>query len=222
MSNKLILLIVLLLIIPVVTAEVQTLGTFKKGNCVDLKQTCSSCTYNKITSIVYPNSTVAIATVDMTTINNIEYTYQFCNTQVLGNYIVNGYGDVDGTDTVWAYDFLVTENGNEEPTGTVIVFFVIIFLVLIGTFGMLAIATLDGFKDLDFSIKEVLLNWAVFFVLVGGYILGKQYLGNAFINNFLESTMMITAVTNVFLPLVAFILSFTIGDMRRSKAQFNQ
>jgi hypothetical protein len=222
MKNKIVLLLVLLLVIPLVTANVETLGTFKKNDCVELKQTCGSCSLIKITSVLYPNSTIALGPTDMTTTDNIEWTYQFCSTNSLGEYIVNGYGDVDGVNTVWAYDFLVTENGGAEPSGIVIVFFAIIFLILVGGFGFLTIASLDGLKDMDFTIKEVLLNWAVFFILVAGYLLGKQYLGNAFINQFLEMTMKITAFTNVGLPLLVFMLSITVGDLKRRKAQFNQ
>jgi hypothetical protein len=202
-----------------VSASIGNLGTFQKGECVNLLQTCADCTYNNISSVVYPNSSDALGIANMQK-TGLVWNYTFCDTVVAGTYTVNGHGDLGGVDTIWNYNFLVTENGNAEPGGAVIVFFVIVFLILIATFGLFIIATLDGFKDLDFTVRDVLLNWAIYFVLIGTYLLGKQYLGNSFINNFLETALKITGITNVFMPLIAFIMSITVGDLRRRKEQF--
>lgn len=108
------LLIIVLLIIIALTstasAEIQTLGTFKKGTCVELLQTCSNCTYVNISSVIYPNSTQALGLVAMTK-TGTKYNYTFCNANYSGIYIVNGYGDVDGVTTVYAYDFEVNPQG---------------------------------------------------------------------------------------------------------------
>lgn len=102
---------VFLLMAPVLSSAVQTLGTFKQKECINLIQICSNCTYNNISSVLYPNSTNALGGEVAMTKNGIEYTYQFCNTSDLGQYIVNGHGDIDGVDTVWAYDFYITPSG---------------------------------------------------------------------------------------------------------------
>ena len=95
-----------------VSSEVESLGVFKKDNCITLKQTCGNCTYVNITSVLYPNSTQILGQQNMTRLGT-DYSYNFCNTSELGTYIVLGKGDVDGSDTVFAYDFTVTRTGEE-------------------------------------------------------------------------------------------------------------
>lgn len=114
---------------------VQTLGTFKAGDCIQLKQICSSCTNVTITSVSYPNSTIALGTVIMTPSGN-EYVYNFCNTSALGRYIVNGAGDPGGQTQVWAYDFFVTTTGNNAPYSIPLFMGLAAFILLIFAFGM--------------------------------------------------------------------------------------
>jgi hypothetical protein len=115
---------------------VQTLGTFKQGDCVQLKQICSSCSQNTIISVNYPNSSVALGTVAMNPSGNNSYVYTFCNTTVLGRYIVNGYGDPSGTVEVWAYDFNITTTGNDMPYSIPLFMGLGAFILLIFAFAM--------------------------------------------------------------------------------------
>lgn len=128
MKTKLLWILFALMILPLVNAEVQTLGTFKYGDCIILKQTCSNCTYNNITSILYPNSSLAVVNVAMTK-SGTEYNYTFCNTTELGNYIVNGFGDLNGVVTVWAYDFNITTTGKGD--GNVLPLFLLLGAIII-------------------------------------------------------------------------------------------
>lgn len=66
MKSQLLILAILIFILPMISAEVQTLGTFKINDCIVLKQTCSNCSYVNITSVLYPNSTEALGQVQMT------------------------------------------------------------------------------------------------------------------------------------------------------------
>lgn len=109
--KKIILIVFLaLFLISFVNAEQQSLGTFKKDSCVNLIQTCSNCSFINITSVVYPNSTNAITNKLMTKSNSL-YNYSFCLTNVSGTYIVNGLGNPDGINTVFAYDFEINPIG---------------------------------------------------------------------------------------------------------------
>src|SRR3990167_9658863 len=85
MKNKILLSLILsIFLISFASAAISNLGTFKQGTCVDLLQTCAFCTYNNITSVVYPNSTNAISgEIPMTKIGT-SYNYTFCNTTALG------------------------------------------------------------------------------------------------------------------------------------------
>ena len=132
MENRLILLTLLLvLFLPFISAEVQTLGTFHQGECVTLIQTCPNCTYINITSVLYPNSSPALGEVSMSGTGTI-FTYEFCDTSIIGQYIVNGIGDIDGLDTTWVYDFLITPTGKLFSLGDILIyaFFLILCLCL--------------------------------------------------------------------------------------------
>lgn len=115
--------------IPLINAEIQSLGNFKQNECVNLIQTCGNCTYVNITSVLYPNSSQVLGETEMTK-SGTRYNYTFCSTSVLGTYIVNGVGDSNGVNTIWNYNFFVTTTGvNRESILNNSIF---IFLTLIG------------------------------------------------------------------------------------------
>ena len=96
------------------SAEVQHLGVFKQYDCVNLIQICGNCTYNNITSVMYPNASQALTIQKVMTKSVTEYNYTFCSTKQLGSYIVNGFGDENGIISVWSYDFEITSTGNDK------------------------------------------------------------------------------------------------------------
>ncbi len=100
-------------LISLISATEISLGTFEKGKCINLIQICENCTYNNISTVLFPNSSVAISSVMMTR-DDTYYNYTFCNTSTTGEYIVNGFGDLNGVKAIWNYNFGVT------PTGTIL------------------------------------------------------------------------------------------------------
>jgi hypothetical protein len=114
MKNKLILtLIVSMFLISLVSAnQIATLGTFKQNECIELKQSCADCSYVNFSRVSYPDGTRAMNNTVATKDGSI-FNLEFCNTDQLGTYIVEGIGDVEGTDTVFAYDFEVTFSGSK-------------------------------------------------------------------------------------------------------------
>ena len=122
-SNFILLLAIVLciLLLPIINAQIQTLGTYKQNDCVNLKQICSNCSYVNITSVLYPNSTQVLGQVEMTKLGT-DYNYTFCNTSILGQYIVNGKGDLNGVDNVWSYDFVISYDGTIISVGESIIY----------------------------------------------------------------------------------------------------
>jgi hypothetical protein len=137
-------------------SAIETLGTFKQSDCVQLIQTCSNCSYNNISSVLYPNSTQALGQVAMVK-TGTNFVYTFCNTSSLGSYIVNGFGDVEGTLTVWAYDFEITTTGNSNNNT------IPLFLAL-GGFIILIFA---------FALKNNYLGFmsGILFIILGIYVI---------------------------------------------------
>ena len=121
--------IVLLLLMPFAVAEIQTLGTFKQGQTIQLIQICDNCTYNNISSVLYPNGTTALSNVNMSR-SGTSYVYNFNLTDAVGQYIINGFGDLNGVITVWNYNLYVTPMGVESTTAQSIVLAVVFVGIL--------------------------------------------------------------------------------------------
>jgi hypothetical protein len=122
-----ILMLLLMGIFLISLASAESIGTWKQGDCVQLIQTCADCTYVKISSVINPDSTIALGLVDMQK-DGTFYNYTFCNTANLGTYNVNGYGDEEGVDQTFAYTFEITPSGQG---GTENIIFYIIVLVMV-------------------------------------------------------------------------------------------
>lgn len=150
MKKIILTIIVGIFLISLVSSTQQSLGTFKQGECTNLIQTCGNCTYNNISIILYPNSSVAISNIKMTK-DNTYYNYTFCNTSVLGNYIVNGFGDSDGKKTIWSYGFEITGTGFEfnlpRTNLSIALLFLIIFAFLLCIFGITKLPSTDNYED---------------------------------------------------------------------------
>jgi hypothetical protein len=191
----------------IVKAEVQSLGIFKQNECVELSQVCSNCTYVNLTRVEYPNSTKSYFGKYMTK-KGTSYNYTFCSTENLGTYLIATCGDVDGEETCVVYDFQVTFNGNEKPTGIVIVFFSIGFLIVIGFLAYMFIYNLGHFIQMDYDLGDLIKNISAYFVLIGLYLLEIFYMGNEMINNIMVWIIGITGFTNVGIAFLAFIICF--------------
>ena len=126
-----------------------------------------------------------------------------CHTDSLGGFI--------------SFPFEVTTNGNPVPDGITIIFFSLLFIVII--VGMLSVLlyTIFQFIALSFNAKDLIVNVSIYLGLFATYILGIEYLGNAFVNDFLLFLLEAGAVTTVFLPIMAFTVSFIKERMENVK-----
>ena len=211
-------LFVILISCSMFVSAIESLGTFKVNECVELKQTCSNCTYVNISSVLYPNSSKALQNVEMTG-DGVEYSYDFCSTTQLGSYIVNGYADVDGVKTVWAYDFFITGNGKDNPSGAVVVLFIGLFIFILVFMTYLVIYSLGHVIKLDFDIMDLAWNYGIFFALVAMLMFQNFYLGNPEIQDFLRLFVNIGIFTSVFLPTIYFILTLTVGSWMQKRVK---
>lgn len=100
----------MLVILPLMSAQVQTLGTFAANTDINLTQTCATCTYVTLVSIQYPDSSNVIINTNMTKAGSFYY-YTFSDTSQYGQYIVTTCGDLIGSFECANYDFYVTSNG---------------------------------------------------------------------------------------------------------------
>lgn len=129
----------------VIAEEIQipSLGTFKQGTSILLRQIgdsgtgeLDSCT---ITSVLYPNSTIAISNVAMTK-STYEFNYTLLSnyTNTRGDYLVNGYCLAGSNVITWSYDFSVTSTGDIFGNSQA--------LIVIAQFGMIGLFMAVGFS----------------------------------------------------------------------------
>lgn len=121
-----------LFFIPLTSAEVQTLGTFPTEYPINLIQICQNCTYNNITSVIFPNGSVLLSNVAMTKLGTYyNYTIAQGRASASGRYVVNGFGDLNGQNTVWSYDFFINAVGQELDSSKAILYSVIFVIAII-------------------------------------------------------------------------------------------
>jgi hypothetical protein len=226
------LLLALLLVLPAIglaSAGITNLGVFKTGECISLKQSCASCTYNDVTRVTMPDSTVAINGILLMTKSGLDYNYTFCNTSQVGNYIVDGHGDLLGTDTVWNYNFQVTATGSDFSTGksmTYILIFIFSFIIFIALlfFGIavphknktdemtgyvIAVSNLKYVKLICLGFAYI---FAVFIVYLS-WMLSFAYLDLGFLSSILH--FIFIAMAWITLPFFILFCYFTIANLIR-------
>lgn len=148
---KYLFLLAFILLIPMSMAMETSLGTFKQNSCVNLLQTCTTCTFVNV-SVNAPDSVQVLAETTMTK-SGSKFTYQLCGNNQIGVYNVNGHGDIDGTDSPFTYTYEITPSGTLGGFGGTLGFYLIIIAIIVGVIA------------LGFSIQE---PW---FVIIGGMFL---------------------------------------------------
>lgn len=121
--NKKILLFLFLgiFLISFISAQETSLGTFPKGEQIELLQICSNetslCDGCNISSVKYPNSSILISNVEMTK-RAADFNYTLNNTQsnTLGVHLVNGFCITSSQVEVFSYTFQITPDGSPKIT----------------------------------------------------------------------------------------------------------
>jgi len=135
-------------------------GTFKQGDCMNISQTCASCSYVNISSVSNQNNSNLVSNVEMVSFGNGEWRYEFCDTNFIGRYDVKGQGDLSGTDTSFATYFEITPDGFTGTLG----FYILILILSLGII-ILGFAIQDGWVTILGSFGFVLLG--LFIILFG-------------------------------------------------------
>jgi len=182
MKKLLLITILLLFFIPLVLGEdQQTLGTFKKGECITLIQN-GNATYVNFTSVYKTGSNPRfLIEEDLTaTKRSNVFSYKLCNiTPNNGEYIVTGMSDIS-LDKSFTYNYFVTSEGNFASSWiTVLIVFIFIYIILgigmlndniwitaIASMGMIALGVyvhINGLGDIKNFITNMfaLINWAI-------------------------------------------------------------
>jgi len=213
--NKKILLTIIIGMFLISLASVTALdsqGTVKQGDTINLTQICSDATYVTLSTIIYPDRTTNYIGQNMTSLGSGVFQYSFNDTEDLGRYDINQISD--GCENTFAYYIEVTLNGNNKPEGILVVIFTLIFIAIFG-FGLIYfLKSLVHVIQLDLDLIDCAIMIATYLSMWMFYYFSFEYLGNAFVNNILEMAISIGAVTHVILPLVGFAVSFIMTNLK--------
>ena len=184
-------LLLLILLMPIISASVISLPTQKQYSCIDLPQVCSTCTYVNVSSIKYPNSSMNNININMTKIGS-DFNYNFCDTDLLGKYLVTTCGDKDGFYQCAIYDFIITPTGEDRVNSLGIFLILVLFSLIILVLGTImkngyvgfisgALFIMSGAYSMMYGIGNLADMWtrSIAFVLIG---LGLMLIISAGIN----------------------------------------
>ena len=160
--KKILLTIILgIFLITLASASLTDFETIAQNDCINISQTCATCTYVNISSVSTRENSNLISNVEMTSFGNSEWRYEFCNTSYLGRYDVKGQGDINGVDSSFAVKFYTTTTGIEEKS-----FFLNPILIFLTLFAL-------TFIILGIVLKLPALGFigSILFILSGMYVM---------------------------------------------------
>lgn len=209
---KIVVVVFLLVLIPLVSAEVQELGTFQSDTPVNLIQICSNCTFNNITSVILPNGSSVLNNVVMTQSGSIyNYTLSAAFTTLTGQYIVNGLGDDNGINTIWSYTFKINGIGRDVSTPQGILYFLIFFIgfiIFLATLGLAVYLPFNNKRDqmtgYVIAVENLKYLKIFCFYIAALMLIVVIYFGLA-ISRYLDLGFLVTLLR------LAFVLSLAIG-----------
>lgn len=198
--KKIYLVLICFLLLPLISAEIQYLGTFKTDNCVTLKQTCVNCTYLNVSVTIPPSQLAIILNQNMThQLGTNLWTFEFCNTSQNGEYFYDTFGDPDGISEQASVNFVINPIGKILTTAQATLYFLIfiltvLFFLLCAGLGLylpsgnkrnemtgyiIAVSNLKYVKMFIMAISYLLMVLIFYF----GYIISYGYLDLDFLGN---------------------------------------
>ena len=185
-------------IMPLSLATVESFGTFKKGTAISLIQTYNS-TYCNISSILSPTSFLLQSEKIMTkNVNRFNYTLPASNTSLTGTYVVCGYCD----GAVWCADFEVTPNGEESDIGSAI-----LYIGLLAVLIFFLTMSIMAFKNFDNLLTRVGMLGISYLL-----IMAITFIGWNMANDFLTSAPFLVEMLRIlFFVLIVGLFPLLIG-----------
>lgn len=234
---KIYILFLLTLIIPLASAEIQSLPhPVKTTECVNLPQIYGNSTWQNITTVQLPDETIIRLNVNMTYLGGGYFNFTFCNTTQNGEYIVNGIGDVDGVTTTWNYQFTVNPLGkiftNQQALLYILIFIIsFVLFIICFAFGLympsknksdemtgyiIAVSNMKYVKMFMICLSYLLLMLIVYFgyIICYGY-LDMDFLGDLFYMGFIGMIALVFPlfVVGTIVVIMNFVKDQKVGDM---------
>jgi hypothetical protein len=190
----------------------------KQNTDYELVASSNNATTCDVTYIKFPNGSKNILNQEMTKDGTTFYsTINSGNFSSLGTTCL-GISCTDGsTSEVGSKCLDVSYNGKEKADGSVIVFYTLIFILIFG-FGIIYfLKALAHTINLEMDLIDAAIMMSTYFGMWIFYYFSGEYLGNFFISEILETAISIGWITHIFLPLVGFLVSFIMTNLKFKK-----
>ena len=211
----------LCLVLVIVMGSANASEYYEENTNVTLKVPCSnegaSCSVTatcKI-NILFPNSTTMITDASMDNLGGGYFVYNLSyvedvsfQTTPTGDYDTTVFC-IDGADKgISTFKYTITTNGKAPPTAVTIVMFSIAFIIIVC--GLMGLLVKNVFSIIETKMDgwSLIYNLSAYFGLWVVYILSIEYLGNAFINDFLLWIIRGGSVAFVIMPFAGFMMWF--------------
>lgn len=200
-KKYLFLLLGMILLIGSVSAS---LGNFEVCQQVDIK-TIQNATWVNISTINYPNGSIAKSNIAMSQIGTNTWVYKFNDTCTLGTYNYD-YAVSDGT--LWENDFTI----GPTPTSGVIVVFILFFVLILAlvTYSLVEMVT-HVFK-VDYDAIDFAKAVGIYFALLALNLMQRNFLGNVDIQNWFVLFIKVGLWTQVIIPAFSLGFSMIVGN----------
>lgn len=214
--SPILLLVAVVVVISLLPSAYADLGTFKKDTCVTIR-VLSNCSYVNLTEVTTLNKTYIINN-RMTRLGGQTFNYSFCNTSDEGIYSYSWFPSCqDCTQVNCGNSFLINGNGKNNQSDMVTLFFILAFLFLIGISVYLGLYTIGHLVTADFDLIDLSIDFGLYFIIIAIYFLQDFYLGNSVISYYLLWFVQIGGLFFIFIPIVAFVLSFIMSYFQNKK-----
>jgi len=184
MKKLLICLMLGVFLISFASASLDSLGTFKQNDCINISQTCASCTYVNISSISNNQDSNLALNVEMVSIGDGEWRYEFCDTEEIGRYDVRGMADLSTVDTGFAVYFDITYGGDSVSSSQATLYFILIMvLIFVFVITILGIKQLPSSNERDEEGKILSISYLKYLKPIGWFFLWMLFIAILFLSS---------------------------------------
>jgi hypothetical protein len=220
MKKLLTILAFIFLLLPLTSASIGDLGSVKQGQCITIPQTCATCTYNDILSIIGPDKMPILSGSYAMTKVGMNYNFTFCNTSLVGTpYLVSGVGDLDGSPHGFTYIFGVTATGSAISLQETLIYFALllvfgVLLVILVNKMFTSSTTSAKISYFDISYLTFIVLSFLIYRIVNDYLVDSGYLASILYYVFLISMI---GLLPVILISIAMLLQASTMEKRQIK-----
>lgn len=208
---------------------VASMEVFKANSNITIQKSCvnngTDCSASGLCTIrvINPEGLKIAKNQTMTyDVDSFNYTISETDTGVIGVYDYKISCFDSGYQNTNTFEFEVTYTGRVDPPGSVLVIFIIAFVLLFG-FLFLVIArnfmtlNISSMGQLNFDLVDLLISIGSYFGFLAFVLMQEYFLNHPFITGTSQVILDVGLYTHIIFPGILFVISFFVGAMGRPR-----